>query len=263
MYSDINSLTIDTPENIELNAEIAGFGSRCIAAIVDYLILIVVGLIVAYLYFRALSQGFRGSSWAIATLVGIEFIIVTFYHLFFEFLWNGQTPGKRLFGLRVVQSDGLPLTTSGALIRNLLRLFDFLPLLYGIGLVALFATKQTQRLGDLAARTIVIRERQQLKLENVKEDFTVTYHHISRTDPLPSNMQIGELSEDDRRDVVNYLQRRKDLRRREYIVGMLATRIARKMGNTTIISDFSSPNVAERFLEQVARGFELETQPQP
>src|SRR5258708_24387034 len=121
----------------------------------------------------------------------------------------------------------------------------------------MFATRQTQRLGDLAARTVVIREQRGVTLQNLKEDLSVNYHHISQLDPIPEYANIGSLTQDDRRDVVDYLQRRKYLRKREYVVGLLAERIARKMGNEALIPDFRSPTTAERFLEQIARAFEI------
>ena len=252
MSEAYNNLTIDTPENVLLDAEIAGFGTRCVAALIDYLILFVFLLVLDYLYGRAISGKITNSTVAVASVVALQFIIITFYHLIFELMWNGQTPGKHLFGIRVVQSNGLPLTASSAIIRNLVRLFDFLPLLYGIGLITMFATRQTQRLGDLAARTIVIRERRNITLDNVKEDFTVRYYHITRGAPLPDYVQIDKLTQAERHEVVDYLQRRKELRRREYIVGLLAERIAKKLGNEAILAEIRSPTAAERFLEQIA-----------
>jgi uncharacterized RDD family membrane protein YckC len=257
-----NILPIDTPENVLLDAEIAGFGTRCVAALLDYLILLLFLLLFTYVFIRAISGSNVRNEWAIASYVALQFLIVTFYHLLFEFLWNGQTPGKRIFGIRVVQSNGLPLTTSGVIIRNFIRLFDFLPLLYGVGLIALFATKHTQRLGDLAAKTVVIREQRKLKLDTLKETFSVTYHHISRSEPLPAYVNIQNLTEADRRDVVDYLQRRRDLKKREYIVGLLAERIAKKINNGDISPELQSPTRAERFLEQVAWAFETAAQPQ-
>ncbi len=255
MYDSSNNLPIDTPENVVLDAEIAGFGTRCVAAMIDYFILVIVLIVVTILFANALRGGSAGS-WGIAALALIQFCIVTFYHLFFEFLWNGQTPGKRWIGIRVIQSNGLPLTTSGAIIRNLLRLFDFLPVLYGVGLIALFATKNTQRLGDLAAKTIVVRERRQITLESVKENFTVQYKHITRITRLPYYVQIDRLDQTDRREVVSYLQRRKEMINQEYVVGIMAQKIANKMG-VNGVADLHSPELAEMFLEQVARAFEV------
>ncbi|MCA9907598.1 MAG: RDD family protein, partial [Anaerolineae bacterium] len=116
-------LSIDTPENIVIDAEIAGFGTRCIAAIIDYMILLVVFFFMALLFSSALSREEQQSSTVLALYALVQFIIITFYHLIFELIWNGQTPGKRRTNIRVVQTNGLPLSTSGALIRNLVRLF--------------------------------------------------------------------------------------------------------------------------------------------
>jgi uncharacterized RDD family membrane protein YckC len=253
------NLTIDTPENVDLDAEVAGFGTRCLAAMLDYLILAIVIFVITMLFFQAMFTPFREreNTTLVALWVGLQFVIVTFYHLIFEFLWNGQTPGKRWLNIRVVQGNGLPATTTGLLIRNLVRLFDFFPVFYGVGLAVMFATKNTQRLGDLAAKTVVIRERKSLTLNAIRENYAVVYHHINRNEPIPDYVKIDSLTEQDRLDIVNYLQRRKDLSKREYIVGMLASRIARQMGDETLEQQFRSPYAAERFLEQIARAFEL------
>jgi uncharacterized RDD family membrane protein YckC len=253
-----SKLSIDTPENILLDAEIAGFGSRCMAALIDYTILVILAIIVTYLFGRALPTGTRLEGAALAMLIFIQFSLMTFYHLFFELLWNGQTPGKRRTGLRVIQSNGLPLTVSGAIIRNLVRLFDFMPILYGIGLIALFATKNTQRLGDLAAKTVVIREPRQLTVGTLKENLRVQYWHITAVDPIPHYIRIERLTQDDRRMVVDYLQRRSELRDRDSIAGMLAQQIARKMEDYNIEKEVAyNARRAELFLEQVARAFEV------
>lgn len=256
---DLSSkLSIDTPENILLDAEIAGFGSRCMAALMDYTILLVLVIIATYLYGRAVPADRRNDTAVIVLFIFLLFLLITFYHLFFELLWNGQTPGKRRAGLRVIQSNGLPLTVSGALIRNLVRLFDFMPILYGFGLIVLFATKNTQRLGDLAAKTVVIRERKQLTLTTLKENLSVQYWHIKPIDPLPHYIHIEHLTQDDRRAIVDYLRRRYDLRDRESLAKMLARQMTRKMEEHNLDVSLSSSGArSEQFLEQVARAFEV------
>lgn len=256
---DLSSkLSIDTPENILLDAEIAGFGSRCMAALIDYTILTFIVILVTYLFGRAVTIKPDDETAAIALLIFIQFLLITFYHLFFELAWNGQTPGKRRTGLRVVQSNGLPLTVSGAIIRNLVRLFDFMPILYGIGLIVMFATKNTQRLGDLAAKTVVIRERKQLTVTTLKESLSVQYWHIKPIDPIPHYIHIERLTQHDRRTIVDYLRRRYDLRDRETIPKMLARQMARKMEEYNLdLSLSSSAARAEQFLEQIARAFEV------
>jgi uncharacterized RDD family membrane protein YckC len=250
-----NRLLIDTPENVVLEAEIAGFGSRCIAALLDYLFVIVV-MIVLYLLFASALRNNTPDDPTVATglFVLIQFLIISFYHLIFEFLWNGQTPGKRRIGIRVVQMNGMPMSASSILIRNLVRLFDFLPILYGVGLLVMFSTKHTQRLGDLAARTIVVYERPRLNLNTIQENLKVEYQHISRYDLIPTNIEIVNLNQDDRRNIISYLQRRSQLTNREQVAVMVAQPIAERMG---IPGSVSSLNRAEMFLEYVARAFEL------
>jgi uncharacterized RDD family membrane protein YckC len=258
-YAD--KLVIDTPENVPLDADIAGFGTRCVAATLDYLILLVVMVIVFVLFFRSVVDRIIDEPWIIGLLAFLIFVIFTGYHLLFEFMWNGQTPGKRRLNLRVVQSNGLPATTSGILIRNLVRLFDFLPVFYGVGLIVLFATKQTQRLGDLAASTIVIRERPQVTLLNLRENLRVDYLHISRLSPIPEYINITPLTEDDRREVLDYLRRRTELASRDYVATVVARQIGARMNFNEPGVNLGSPRHAETFLELVARAFELADQP--
>jgi uncharacterized RDD family membrane protein YckC len=252
------SIYIETPESVTLEADIAGFGSRVLAAFVDYLIIFAVLTV----FFCIASDSIRsaddpGLTAAIAIL--ILFAIFTFYHLVFELAWNGQTPGKRALKLRVVQASGMPVTVNGVLIRNLVRVFDFFPAFYGVGLISMFVTTHTQRLGDLAARTIVIHERSQLDLAEVREDYHVRYTLILRNQELPDYIKVHLLTEQDRRTVVSYLQRRDEMSGREPIAAMLAGRIAEAMGIHDPIR-FYSLGRAEEFLEQVARAFELSEQ---
>ncbi len=251
-----DQLSIDTPENIILNAEIAGFGTRCVAAIIDYLILLVFIVLISNFYIQSLPPANRTGASFVAVLVLIQFIIITFYHLVLELFWNGQTVGKRICGTRVVQANGLPLTASSAIIRNLVRLFDFLPVFYSIGLITMFATNQTQRLGDLAARTIVIREQRQVTIQSIKQNFEVGYVYISVTSPLPYYIHVDQLTPADRQIVVDFLHRRREINDREMIARMLARKIAGKMTGEGIPPLYSSKE-AETFLEQIARGFEI------
>lgn len=254
MAGEIDNLLIDTPENVILEAEIAGFGSRCMAAIIDYIIILILLLGFSCLFMGAVSDDDTDRDILIAIYFLIQFLLITFYHLFFEFAWNGQTPGKRRLNIRIVQANGMPPTTSSILVRNLVRLFDFLPLFYGIGLVSLFITPRTQRLGDLAARTIVIRENKQLTLATVREDYSVRYEHISRHDPVPTDIDITKLTANDRRRVVDFLQRRDELDNQNQIAEMLARQMAKRM-------EVTLPNrhslACLRFLEHIARAFEI------
>jgi uncharacterized RDD family membrane protein YckC len=255
MSTPESNVYIETPENVTLEAEVAGFGTRTLAALIDYLIMGVAVLTFACLFMRSLYET-SPSSGAIAIL--IIFAILTFYHLAFEVAWNGQTPGKRALKLRVVQSNGMPATVSGLVIRNLVRVFDFLPVSYGIGLATMFATRHNQRLGDLAARTIVVHERHQVGLDAVREDLRVRYFFLYPNDPVPDYIRIEALSQQDRRLIINYLQRRYDLggSGRENIAISLARRMDQTMGLTAPLR-FTTLSEAERYLEQIAKAFEL------
>src|SRR5262245_54568432 len=142
--------------------EVAGIGSRFLAALIDTLLIgalqIVVYMIVLVFIGATLEQNGLSSlsAWVVGGLVLISFFLLWGYYIFFELLWNGQTPGKRVVGLRVIKTDGRPITAVESLVRNLVRLVDFMPTSYGVGIVTMFITEQSQRLGDMAAGTLVI-----------------------------------------------------------------------------------------------------------
>jgi hypothetical protein len=137
-------------------------------------------------------------------------------------------------------------------------LFDFLPFFYGFGLLVLFATKNSQRLGDLAARTVVIRERGGIHLSTLKEDMKVPYFYVKPIDPLPHYIRIDGLTQDDRRSVVDYLQRRFELQQREPLAILMAQRIARKLDDPVLVAEVArNGKQAELFLEYIARAFEV------
>jgi uncharacterized RDD family membrane protein YckC len=147
-------ITIATPEGVELSLTLAGVGSRFVSAFVDFTIQILL-ILALYLVFVLSDLGGYGA----AVYAIFSFVVVFGYDVFFEVLASGRTLGKRWNGLRVVRTDGRPITLLPSLTRNLLRLVDFLPFGYLVGIVAVLATRRNQRLGDLAAATLVIRER--------------------------------------------------------------------------------------------------------
>jgi len=161
---DFEVLTVETPENLELRLPLAGFGPRLLAQIVDNLILAVVTLVFIMAAVASATVTIPDAGGEDAMLVPMLIIILLLvfitagYYVLFEQLWNGQTPGKRLCGIRVVRRGGLPLTFREVLIRNLVRMVDNLPTYGFVGIVSFFASRNQQRLGDLAADTVVIRE---------------------------------------------------------------------------------------------------------
>ena len=159
-------ITIATPEGVDLDIALAGIGSRFMASSFDWLIKTAIVLAVAA-GLGALGAvtdagpppGGDSSAWVGVALFGlIAFALFFGYDIAFEVLASGRTPGKRWTGLRVVRTGGQPVTLLPSTVRNLLRLVDGI-LFYAVGMICMLATERNQRLGDLAAGTIVIRER--------------------------------------------------------------------------------------------------------
>jgi len=153
-------LIIDTPEQIALEFPLASVGSRFLAIALDTLVQ--AGLFLAFLMLvfvvsiAGAVAGVNAGVWGAALAILAGFTLYYGYFAAFEALWNGQTPGKRWVGLRVISETGRPIGAFDAILRNLLRIVDQLPVMYAVGLVSLFFTARNQRLGDLAAGTVVV-----------------------------------------------------------------------------------------------------------
>ena len=159
----LEKLNIDTPEQVALEFSLATVGSRFLAVAVDTLIQVAAGLalFVAVGLAAWLSGGAFAAArpWVVSLLVLGGFVLYYAYFAVFETVWNGQTPGKRLVGLRVIHASGRPMTAWEAILRNVVRVADQMPAIYAIGIVSVFLTERSQRLGDLAAGTVVVHER--------------------------------------------------------------------------------------------------------
>lgn len=170
------TLIIETPERVPLAFALASIGNRFLAAVIDHLIQFVsIALVIFVVAFIAgagelstaegSDAGFLGEmpNWMVALMIIVLFLLFSGYFIFFEWLWNGQTPGKRLLKLRVIRDDGRPVTLWESVARNLLRIFDAVPgfviPIYSIGLITIFLNNRDQRVGDIFAGTVVIRER--------------------------------------------------------------------------------------------------------
>jgi uncharacterized RDD family membrane protein YckC len=151
-----SDLVVSTPERVSFQYQVAGLGTRAIAQILDLMIL--TGVLFA-VYFAAIAAAQIGSN-TIAYLVAVigSFIVVFGYFWVCEAFWSGQTVGKKVFRLRAVGDRGEPMTFVQAGVRNVVRIVDFLPYGYGVGLVVLFINGKGKRLGDLAAGTIVVKD---------------------------------------------------------------------------------------------------------
>jgi uncharacterized membrane protein SpoIIM required for sporulation/uncharacterized RDD family membrane protein YckC len=152
-------LEIETPEHVVLDLEVAGIGSRALAALLDTLILLGGSIALVVLLTFLAGYGITFGSWGTALLALGWFIAWTGYFILFEGFRRGQTPGKRFVGVRVVMDTGYPVTVGAAVARNLLRAADFLPPPYLIGALLAAFHPRGKRLGDLVAGTIVARDR--------------------------------------------------------------------------------------------------------
>lgn len=147
------ALKIRTPEGIAFSFQLAGPVVRCLAWIIDFLVIIVSIMVLSML---GQAAGFIDQDLAQAISIIGYFVISVGYGVLFEWIWRGQTLGKRLLRLRVMDAQGLRLQFHQVLLRNLMRFVDSLPALYLVGGLASFFSRRAQRLGDLAASTVVV-----------------------------------------------------------------------------------------------------------
>jgi len=233
---DRDRIDLQTPEGITLGLTLAGPGSRGLALIVDSVIQLVlfIGLALA---FRLLT-GYIG---VVGFLVAIPAMVFV-YPIFYEVRGAGQTPGKRLMKLRVVRTDGGPVKVAASSIRNLLRIVDFLPTLYIVGMLSIFLTSRNQRLGDMAAGTVVVQEKKRSR-SSAESSAPLSWP------PLPSfdlALDLGRLNAEDVALVRRFLVRRLELppKARNRVADELAHRLELKLGQRSEIAP-------ERFLEWI------------
>ena len=151
-----NRVTIATPEGVTLELVLAGLGSRFMARLLDTLIQLTI-IFALTLGIGALAVFTPGV--ALAVFAILSFLVLFIYDVPFELLNNGRTLGKMAAGIRVVGQGGRPVGAFGSCTRNVLRIADFLPVFYVTGVCTIMTTKHDQRLGDLAAGTLVVRDK--------------------------------------------------------------------------------------------------------
>ena len=158
---------VEIPGGIKLEAQVVGPIPRFFAYVIDVAIRAALYFLMsmAMIPFAALSSVAIGG----ALFMIIMFLIEWFYPVLFEIFWRGQTPGKRALGISVINDDLTPVTLGPSLVRNLLRTIDFLPLFYLAGLVTMLSNRRFQRIGDLAAGTLVISVRESAKPAAVED----------------------------------------------------------------------------------------------
>ena len=183
----MDKLSIETPEQIQVVFSVAGVGSRFLAFLFDTLIqaiFFLVFYIAGIVLLAGTAEWWRGwELWVAAGFILIGFSVYVGYFAFFEIMWNGQTPGKRHFEIRVILDDGRPVPASGAITRNLLRLVDQLPFGYVVGIVCMLLNEKSKRLGDYVAGTVVVHEQS-------VEPIPLPVHPSDRPSSAARNVQL-------------------------------------------------------------------------
>jgi uncharacterized RDD family membrane protein YckC len=233
------TLRIATPEGVSLELPLAGVGSRFVALLVDSLLQILAFVGLALLLLAVGAGGFTGD----AVLAVAAFALVFVYPVAFELGAAGRTPGKRWSGLRVVCDDGAAITFRASALRNLVRLVDAIPGFYFVGAVAIFASRNNQRLGDLVAGTIVVREPRAAKGAPSPPELTAVVDVADLPAWDVSGLRPAELA-----TLRRFLERRHELDRvpRDLLARDLAERLRPSVGGV------GAEVAPERFLELVA-----------
>ena len=244
----MNELSIETPEQIDISFQKAGIGSRFYAALIDTLLLFLIAFVGYYVNRNFISElGDRLGNW-LGALGGIlVFALLWGYYMVFEVTTNGQSPGKRALGLRVIKDGGYPIGFADSAIRNLVRVVDFLPFFYGAGLLTMLLNSNWQRLGDLAAGTLVVKTaRTDLKLTGVNAKVAPTINVSPQAFDYAAWIRPEVVTENELGTIREYLARRGTLPklRRSALARTIATPIIEKMGGSGSVS-------YEKFLEEV------------
>jgi uncharacterized membrane protein SpoIIM required for sporulation/uncharacterized RDD family membrane protein YckC len=154
---------VETPEHVSVGYELADMGSRFTAMLIDGLVLALIFFGLAAVFVAGAFSGMGAlipSKWVIALFTLVWFVASSGYYVFYEGFRDGQTPGKKAMRIRVVQDGGYPVSFRAAAVRNLIRVIDMQPIVsWGVAGLAMMLHPRTKRLGDLAAGTVVVRDR--------------------------------------------------------------------------------------------------------
>lgn len=260
------TLIIETPERVPLAFALASIGNRFLAVAIDHAIQFFLIFTIAYAAYSLSGAAETQASvemafaempkWTVAILILLLSAVFSGYFVFFEWLWAGQTPGKRLMKLRVIREDGRPITLWEAVARNILRIFDAIPgfvvPIYSVGLITVFMSGRDQRVGDMFAGTVVIRERSD-EAPTFEETFTADRLSDSAFrrvfEPRPINADLSKVTDDEMEVVESFLRRRWDLsdRQRLWMSWRVALPIMLKLKPAYDKRDFSY----EGFLEEL------------
>ena len=190
MAVQLGRLEVETSDHVVLRYDLAGGGNRGFAALVDFTIAIVIFAGGWFVMNEAVNRIGPGAVVLSGVAVLLTFLITWSYFVLLEWLWQGQTIGKRMYGLRVIGEDGSPAGFTAVLVRNLARVVDWLPGFYALGLLTVVVSPRSQRLGDLAAGTYVVRApRPQLDYFSLRTATPLGAGTAVDTRALPGEMQ--------------------------------------------------------------------------
>jgi uncharacterized RDD family membrane protein YckC len=249
--------SISTPENVDLHLELAGMGNRVLACLIDttityavlFAVMMVVWGVVSLLSLFAVENTLRSIVVAVLTMITIFilFCIMFGYYILFEGIWQGQTPGKRLAGIRVIETTGQPVGWSGVIIRNLIRTLD--QGVAFVGLIPMLVDKQERRFGDFAANTIVIRER--------KSALLAPELLLVDNSPNLEMIDVGRITPQEYDLIVSFLKRRETMSKSQR--PLVAQQLAKFMQDKLSAPSIERTN-DERFLESVYSAYRARAQ---
>jgi len=247
-----DKLTIETPEQTSLEYSLAGVGSRFLALAFDSLLQLIASLVLfitAMLLIGGTAELMGLNTWILAGLTLFYFCLYYGYYAFFESIWDGQTPGKRYAGLRVIKDSGRPITPYEAIGRNLLRIVDQFPGIYAVGIAAALISSQNKRLGDLVAGTVVVHEQ---AFASIQPAWEVGKKSAAAESAAPGGRRYAaeRLTAEEFQLIEAFLLRRSSLT--DDVRRQTAYQIAARMGHSLAVSPEERPD-AESFLEALAR----------
>ncbi|HEX6045757.1 MAG TPA: RDD family protein [Pyrinomonadaceae bacterium] len=255
------TLIIETPERVPLHFALASIGNRFLACAIDHLIqFLALGIIalasIILANIDAVERLFdTAPKWVYAVMIILLFLTLSGYFAFFEWIWSGQTPGKRWLKLRVIREDGRPITFWEATVRNLIRSLDMMPApFYSIGLISVFASSRDQRVGDMVAGTVVVRERE-AEAPAFAQVFAspVSDPALRRSfKPVDFTASLNSLTESEIQVVETFLRRRWDLSDtpRQWMAWRVALPILYKIRPTYDLETFTYEGFLEELLHR-------------
>ncbi|HEY9645792.1 MAG TPA: RDD family protein [Chroococcidiopsis sp.] len=246
-----NRVTLQTPESVELEFSLAGIGSRAFALLIDYHILgltLVIFLVVWSIlsnqllnYLEQLDVDYSiAPSWLLAIALIVCFVIFVGYFVFFETVWQGQSPGKRLAKIRVIRDDGRPVRIGQATMRALLRPIDDL---LSLGVFMIVLSKREKRLGDWVAGTIVVQDVR----PTAKSAFALSDQAEAIAQQLLAMADFSNMLPDDFAVIREYLQRRSLMERKAK--SDLSLTLARQVKAVIALETLPQDMTPDAFLE--------------